>query len=110
MKEGKIEAKLVRYCRKKGVLCYKFNSPSRAGVPDRILVFKPTGKVIFLELKATGAKPTPLQVRELKLLADHGADAYCLDTFEACASIVDNLIRDPHYRTAVIMADYRTFI
>ena len=88
MRESKIERKLVDYCRKKGVLCYKFSSPARAGVPDRIMVF-PEGRVVFLELKATGSKPTPLQLRELKRLSDQGAAAFWEDSFEECKFVVD---------------------
>ena len=94
MREGKIEAKLVRYCRKVGVLCYKFSSPSRAGVPDRILVF-PDSTVVFLELKATGQKPTPLQKRELDLLTKHKARALWFDNFEDCKALVDLYLRNP---------------
>lgn len=109
MLERKIEERLVRYCKKKGVLCYKFNSPSRAGVPDRILIF-PGGKVIFLELKATGAKPTPLQSRELKVIAHQGADAYWADSVEKWKAIVDNLLKDPSWKSVVSNRDYLAYV
>lgn len=73
MKEKDLERRLVDWCREHSVLCYKFSSPARRGVPDRILIF-PGGGVFFLELKSpeTRAKPTPLQARKLKKLADQG--------------------------------------
>ena len=102
MREGKIERKLVDYCRKKGVLCYKFSSPARAGVPDRILVFPRSGRVIFIELKATGQQPTPLQRRELNRIAAQGAYSCWADSFERCKEIVDlNLDLPPLNRFSV---------
>jgi hypothetical protein len=87
MRESKIERKLVDYCRKKKVLCYKFSSPARVGVPDRILVF-PGGRAMFLELKATGQRPTLLQFRELVKLEKQGAIARWADSFEMCQRLL----------------------
>lgn len=70
MRESTIERKVVAYCREQGMLCYKFTSPARRGVPDRLILYRST--VFFLELKATGAKPTKLQLSEMKKLRDAG--------------------------------------
>lgn len=66
----------------------KWTSPSMSGVPDRI-VFMP-GRVTFIELKAPGQRPTPLQERVHKMLTDLGADVRVLDS----EASVDDWIRE----------------
>lgn len=70
MRESALERKVVAHCKAVGVLCYKFSSPARRGVPDRLLLYR--GRVMFLELKAEGKKPTKLQERELSVLRAAG--------------------------------------
>ena len=50
---------------------YKFSSPGRRGVPDRMFI-NTRGRICFLELKAPGKKPNALQQREMKLMRDRG--------------------------------------
>jgi hypothetical protein len=64
MKESEIERKVVKYCESRGLITYKFTSPSSRGVPDRIVIG--ADAVLFLELKQLGKKPTPLQLREIR--------------------------------------------
>jgi hypothetical protein len=61
--EKQIEAKVCDYAKSKGVLAYKFTSPARAAVPDRLFI-GPDGRMWFCEFKREGAKPTPQQERE----------------------------------------------
>lgn len=70
MLEKEIEASVVSYARKSGVLAYKFSSPAQRGVPDRIFVFN--DRVLFVEFKRTGQKPTKLQYHQMKLLQEQG--------------------------------------
>lgn len=60
MREKDIEKYLRLQVRAVGGRAYKFVSPGNAGVPDRLVLF-PGGKTVFVELKAPGKKPTPLQ-------------------------------------------------
>ena len=60
MLEKAVEAALVRRVKVLGGLCEKFVSPGRRSVPDR-LVTLPGGRIIFVEIKAPGGKPTPQQ-------------------------------------------------
>ena len=46
-----------------GGIAYKFVSPQRRNVPDRLVVL-PGGVMRFVELKAPGKKPTAGQIRE----------------------------------------------
>lgn len=78
MREKQIEQKLVQEARKKGGICPKFTSPGFAGMPDRLLLL-PYGRFAFVELKAPGKKPRPLQETRHKLLARLGFRVYVID-------------------------------
>jgi Holliday junction resolvase len=80
MRESRLEAKISKYAKSKGCLSYKWSSPSQRGVPDRIIV-APNGKVLFLEVKALGEKPTKLQLHEIAKLTAQGCTAYWVDNF-----------------------------
>ena len=79
--ESSIERKIVEHCQKFDVLCYKWVSPSRRGVPDRILIF-PDGRVVFAELKTKWGRLSPLQRYEHKRLTEQGATVVVFKTFE----------------------------
>ena len=81
MLEKQIEAYLVQRIKAKGGIAYKFTSPQRRSVPDR-LVLLPWGQMLFVELKATGAKPTPLQSREHERLRALGCLVLVIDSKE----------------------------
>ena len=61
MREKTIEHKLVVATKNMGGIAVKFISPGIDGMPDR-LVLLPHGRLAFVELKASGKKPRPLQV------------------------------------------------
>ncbi|WP_291968672.1 VRR-NUC domain-containing protein [Candidatus Symbiopectobacterium sp.] len=63
IRESTIEKHLVAEVKKAGGIAYKFVSPGRRGVPDR-LVLLPDGKVLFVECKAPGQKARTAQQRE----------------------------------------------
>lgn len=92
MKESTLERKVVAYCRANALLCYKFVSPSNSGVPDRLILGR--GRVLFLELKAPGEKPSAFQEYELKTLIKAGLDALWVDTFEAAKAAIDRQFDD----------------
>lgn len=82
MLERRIEQRLVEQARKVGGVAIKWTAPAMRGVPDRI-VFLPGGRVIFVELKAPGRRPTALQCRVHEMLTGLGADVRVLDSLEA---------------------------
>lgn len=87
MLERKIEERLIDRVRAVGGMCMKWTSPANAGVPDRIC-FLPGGRVVFVELKAPGKKPTALQERVHKMLRALGADVRVVDSLEGADEIV----------------------
>lgn len=90
MLERDIEAYLVKRCKEIGALCDKFTSPQRRSVPDRLITF--SGRVLFVELKATGKRPTEAQVRDHERRRDAGAEVVWLDSTAAVMALEDYLI------------------
>lgn len=90
MLERDIEAYLVKRCKEIGALCDKFVSPQRRSVPDRLITF--SGRVLFVELKATGARPTPAQVRDHERRMEVGAEVVWLDSKEAVDVVIAWLV------------------
>jgi hypothetical protein len=88
MLERDVENYLRDEIKRIGGVAYKFVSPGNDGVPDR-LVCLPGGRIIFVELKAPGKTPTPLQVRQMDRLQDLGFIVLVLASVEA----VDEFIR-----------------
>lgn len=69
-------------------MCFKFTSPQRRGVPDRLLIF-PGGRHIYLELKAPGGKLTDNQSREIARLRNQGCKVYVLNNIESVNFMLD---------------------
>jgi hypothetical protein len=91
MLEKQIENKLTLMVKQHGGIAVKFVSPSFAGMPDR-LVLLPDGIVAFVELKAPGKKPRPLQVARHKLLRSLGFQVYVIDGIEQIGGMLDELL------------------
>lgn len=85
--EKHVERKVVDYCKKHGLYCRKFVSPSNRSVPDRVIV-GPRG-VLFLELKRPGEEPTTLQWHEIREIREKGGNAEWADTHIIAIAFVD---------------------
>ena len=88
--ERDIEGYLVRRVKDLGGVAYKFTSPSRRGVPDRLCVF-PDGISVFIECKAPKKKPTVLQTHEIERLRNLGQQVFVVDSKESIDEIVDSI-------------------
>ena len=78
MREKTIEQKLVRATKAAGGIAPKFVSPGFDGMPDRMIIL-PGGRIGFVEVKAPGKKPRPLQISRHDLLRRLGCRVYVLD-------------------------------
>jgi len=81
MRESQIEKKLKDKVEAIGGKCMKFVSPGTSGVPDRICLF-PGGRVIFVETKAPGEKPSSLQKKRHDELKKLGFKVLIIDSEE----------------------------
>lgn len=91
MLEKQIEDAVCRYARDKGVLAYKFTSPARAAVPDRMFI-APGGRIWFCEFKRTGQKPTAPQEREHNRLRMQGCTVFVVDNVGDGKMMVDLMV------------------
>lgn len=90
MREKTIESKLKITVKSMGGIALKFISSGFDGVPDR-LVLLPHGKLAFIELKATGKRPRPLQEKRKKQLEALGFSVFCIDRVEQIGGILDEI-------------------
>ena len=91
MLEKQIESAVCEYARSKGVLAYKFTSPARAAVPDRLFIAQ-DGRMWFCEFKAEGKKPTPAQDREHTRLRQQKVIVFVIDSVIEGKNMIDLMV------------------
>ncbi len=89
MREKTIENKLVEAVKSMGGIAPKLISPGFDGMPDRIILL-PNGKITFVEVKAPGKKPRPIQLARHRLLRRLGFKVYVLDSIHE----IDNILSE----------------
>lgn len=90
MLESAIESYLVRRVKLLGGTCEKFTSPARRSVPDRLITL-PGGRVVFVECKAPGKRPTKLQAKDHDDRRALGCEVYVVDSKEAVDALIQRL-------------------
>lgn len=90
MQERSVEKALFQKVKKRKGLALKFVSPGMSGVPDRI-VLMPEGRMAFVELKAPGKKPRPLQVCRMQKLQQLGFRCYVIDSKSMIDEVLDEI-------------------
>ena len=90
MREKTIEQKFRMAVKAAGGLAVKFTSPGFDGVPDRIVLL-PGGKMAFVEVKAPGEKPRPLQLARHRLFRRLGFRVYVLDEKSQIGGMIDEI-------------------
>ncbi|WP_444310684.1 VRR-NUC domain-containing protein [Megasphaera sp.] len=75
-------------------MALKFVSPSFSGMPDR-LVLLGDGKMGFVEVKAPGQKPRPLQLRRHAMLRRLGYQIFVLDAMEDIPAVLKAIAHTP---------------
>lgn len=92
MLEKKTEQKLVKAVKAEGGMCPKLVSPGTDGMPDR-MVLLPGAHLGFVEVKAPGKKPRPLQEKRQGQLRDLGFKVCVLDGPEEIAGMLEEIKR-----------------
>lgn len=82
-----IESRVCDYGRSRGVESYKFTSPNRRSVPDRI--FFHNGKTMLIEFKRLGELPTASQQREISRLIKQRIPTFVVDNIEDGKMMID---------------------
>ena len=90
MKEKIIEKKLVKAVKEAGGIAPKLICPGFDGMPDRIVLL-PGGRMGFVEVKAPGKVPRPLQEARHRMLWMLGYRVYVLDRAEQIKQILEDI-------------------
>lgn len=90
MREKSIENQLVQTVKRRNGIALKFTSPGMAGVPDRLILL-PGGRAAFVELKAPGQRPHPLQLRRKRQLETLGFRVYVIDHPDQIGGVLDEI-------------------
>jgi len=90
MREKVIEQKFRETVRNAGGMAVKFTSPGLDGMPDRLALLT-GGRMAFVEVKAPGKKPRPLQEARHRMLRRLGFKVYVLDDEGQIGGIVDEI-------------------
>ena len=90
MREKRIEQAMVLAVKKLGGLAPKLTVPGMDGFPDRIVLL-PEGKIAFMEMKAPGKKPRPLQRHRHPQLRDLGFRVYVVDELTQIQEVLNDL-------------------
>ena len=88
MREKQVEQKLVKAVKASGGMCPKLVCPGTDGMPDRMALL-PQGRIGFIEVKAPGKRPRPLQVMRHGQLEELGYQVFVLDGPEQIPGIID---------------------
>jgi acetoacetate decarboxylase len=90
MREKIIERKLAVAVKQAGGMALKFVSPGFDGMPDRIVLL-PDEHIAFVEVKASGKKPRPLQLARHRLLRKLGFPVYVIDSADQIGGMLDEI-------------------
>jgi len=74
VRENKVEKYLHDQVKQLGGFTYKWVSPGRSGVPDRIVIIQ--GIVCFVEVKTMDGVLSKAQEREIERLKEYGAQGF----------------------------------
>ena len=90
MREKQVEQKLIKAVKDVGGMCPKLVSPGTDGMPDR-LVLLPGCRIAFVEVKAPGKTPRPLQVMRHRQLRALGFPVFVLDDRSQIPHILESI-------------------
>ncbi|WP_417341197.1 VRR-NUC domain-containing protein [Evtepia gabavorous] len=90
MREKTIEQKFREAVGDAGGMAVKFTSPGWDGMPDRLALL-PGERMAFVEVKAPGKKPRPLQEARHRMLRRLGFQVYVLDDEKQIGGIIDEI-------------------
>lgn len=87
--ENEIEGYLSKKAKKYGFLCYKFVSPGKKGVPDRILLAK--GYTIYIETKSNTGVLSEIQKIRINEMRKQGCEVYVINNRKSIDQLLENI-------------------
>lgn len=91
MREKQVEQKLVKAVKSHDGICPKLVSPGMDGMPDR-MVLLPGCRIGFVEVKAPGQKPRPLQEQRHRILRKLGFPVFVMDDPAQAEDIIQEVL------------------
>ncbi|MEW6903245.1 VRR-NUC domain-containing protein [Trueperella pyogenes] len=89
MRERDIERALKARIVALGGVCWKLVCPGTVGVPDRVCLMG--GRIVFVEVKAPGETPRPIQLHRIAQLRGLGFIVMVIDTMAGIEEVADAL-------------------
>lgn len=89
--ESSIQHKVIKYAVAHHFICLKLNIGSQRGWPDYLLI-DPDGEHSYIEFKAPGQKPRPIQQYRLDLLSNRGIAVCVCDNEEVGYEFIDSMV------------------
>lgn len=96
--EGAVEKYLKDEVERLGGLCFKFQSSSSVGVPDRVVVL--FGHTFFVELKSPTGVTSAIQNYVHKKIRDAGGSVYVVSSKD-CVDFLLHLFKSARYAERV---------
>lgn len=93
-REKQVEARIVQRAKEHKGTAYKFTSPGRRSVPDRLIVcpcIPPDMRPLFIEAKRPGEDATGPQEREHKKLRRIGATVFVADDYDVVDTLFESI-------------------
>lgn len=87
--EKEIEKYLRRKAKELNLICLKYSNPLESGYPDRLICL-PDMRVVWVELKSKGKKPSKIQQLRFTSLRSLGHQVFVIDNKQD----IDKLIQD----------------
>jgi hypothetical protein len=112
--EKDIEKRVCDYAKSLKMLVYKFTSPSRRSVPDRMFITQ-AGVVFFIEFKRKGQKPTAAQEVEIAKIRATGNIVGVIDNVDDGKKFITQMSNvkraqfdptDPHFYDNLIIQNH----
>lgn len=101
--ESAIQSDVVAYARSYGIIAKKMDKGE--GWPDYMFIGR--GRVLFIEFKAPGERPSPAQVTMKHILEDNGITVFVVDNAEKGKDIIFIFFRlvDPWTKSSLTTGD-----
>lgn len=78
--ESSVEGDACDYAKTRGWMVFKFVSPGRKGVPDRLFIRD--GRHLFIEFKRLNNEARRQQEKRHREMREHGAEVYVVDNLK----------------------------
>ena len=102
MLERDVEKEIRIYAEGRGMIAIKLSGPGNRGKPDRLLFYK--GRVLIMEVKKPGEKPTKLQQQWLTTFKDADFDAVWADRPGLGKTLIDKFIAKTDAERGIVAA------